>query len=299
MSGASSQPAGLAGVGGAAQLGVQRGVGLAMPMREREQQPRRRAAHDRGDERDRGRVGPVQVVEHQREPARGGQRLEQRAHGAVQLVALHGRPGVAGQRREGPAEGREMRAAGGPPAAAPPAAAARSAAANPAGGPCWARWASSASISSAYGTSRSYSEQRALSTSAPAVRAEAPRWSSNVVLPIPASPTISTTERRLVATASSSTATSPDRPTSGGPLAAESGLVTVQEGSYVPPAHYFFARTLVVKRAAGPARPDLVEPVMVTVSLVPFAGSLIDVVERLTVRVRFSPVELRMSTCWL
>ena len=102
-----------------------------------------------------------------------------------------------------------------------------------------------------------------------------------------------------MATASSSTATSPDRPTSGGPLAAEIGLVTVREGSYVPPAHYFFARTFVVKRAAGPARPDLVEPVTVTVSLVPFAGSLIDVVERLTVRVMFSPAELRMSTCWL
>ena len=31
----------------------------------------------------------------------------------------------------------------------------------------------------------------------------------------------------------------------------------------------------------------------VMVSLVPFAGSLIDVVERLTVRVMFSPAELR------
>src|SRR3954452_14744314 len=70
--------------------------------------------------------------------------------------------------------------------------------------------------------SRSYSEKRPLRTRAPAVVAEAPRCSSSVVLPIPASPTISTTDSpadaEVARSASSGMAASLDRPTSGMPL---------------------------------------------------------------------------------
>ena len=76
-------------IGRAAQLRVQRRPDLAVPVGDGQQQPRgRRAADERGDERDRGRVGPVEVVEQQDEPARRGQPLEQRPDRAVQLVAL-------------------------------------------------------------------------------------------------------------------------------------------------------------------------------------------------------------------
>src|SRR6478735_11245043 len=149
--------------------------------------------------------------------------------------------------------------------------------------------------------SRSNSEQRPLRTRAPAAVAEAPRCSSSVVLPIPASPTISTTDRPAAAevarSASSSIATSLDRPTSGLPLGA--GKVdgaTVPGGSYVPPAakahsqpllvlflvflpFFFAAGTFTAKRAAVPWSAALVEPVMVTVSFVPAGGRPINVVE--------------------
>ena len=189
------------------------------------------------------------------EPARRGEPLEQRADGAVQLVALHGArrraPPAPGTSRPAPRDRRRRPAA-----------------------PCAARCASSASISSAYGTSRSYSEQRALSTSAPASFAEAPRCSSRVVLPIPASPTISITERRLV----------PHRLIQHGDLARPAderdvarGWIRVRHGAggilrSLPLITSFAFGTCVVKRAGVPARPDLVDPVTVTVSLVPVAG---------------------------
>src|SRR3954465_4611023 len=103
--------------------------------------------------------------------------------------------------------------------------------------------------------SRSYSEQRPLRTRAPAVVAEAPRCSSSVVLPIPASPTISTTDSpadaEVARSASSSMATSLDRPTSGMPLGPwELEDATVPGGCYVPPAAEAHLQPFLVLRLA-------------------------------------------------
>ena len=208
------QPAGAPGIGGAAQLGVQRGVGLTVAVGDRQQQPRRgRAADERGDERDRRRVGPVQVVEQQHEAARRGQPLEQRADRAVQLVALRGRPGVRVQRRERAAQRGELRFAQAGRRAVRGQVAVQRLDQQRVGDVALVLRAASAQ------------DQRTGPASP-----DAPRCSSRVVLPIPASPTISITERRLVRTASSSTATSPDRPMSGMPLSAGVGCVTVRDG---------------------------------------------------------------------
>jgi hypothetical protein len=59
------------------------------PARDRQQHARvGRAVDERRDQLDRGRVGPVQVVQQQRQPAAGGEPLEQRPHRAVEAVAL-------------------------------------------------------------------------------------------------------------------------------------------------------------------------------------------------------------------
>src|SRR6478736_6103416 len=103
--------------------------------------------------------------------------------------------------------------------------------------------------------SRSNSEQRPLRTRAPAAVAAAPRCSSSVVLPIPASPTISTTDNpadvEVARSASSSMATSPDRPTSGLPLGpGEVEGATVPGGCYVPPAAGAHLQPFLVLRLA-------------------------------------------------
>ena len=229
-----------------------------MAVREREQQPRRRAAHDRRDQRDRGRVGPVQVVEQEREPARRGERAR----------AARGRRGAA--RAAPPARRRAPPA----PGTSPP------------------RTASSALGRPARRAVRGevrverVDQQRvrhvALVLRAARAQHQRARRASRRRRGARAGSSCRSPPRRRsrprrggwCATASSSTATSSDRPTSGVPLAAGVRVSSRcgRDLTSLPLITSSSLGTFVVKRAAGPARPDLVDPVTVTVSLVPFGG---------------------------
>ena len=72
----------------------------------------RRTAQERSQQLDRGRVGPVQVVEHEHERLPRRELLEQRAHGAVAAVALvlERQPASARERRQRGEDVRELAA---------------------------------------------------------------------------------------------------------------------------------------------------------------------------------------------